>query len=757
MRTTLLFLATLLQGAAPQDAIEADWLRQDALRPGDPVVRGRRLALALRRMGVDTAEAERTLEEVAARSPGAGEEERRALRLRARREVRALAFSNPLLDFEDLLVVQRAPGIFPHMSDQHYGWWSRPGGGIYVLKGFKTPSPRLVSLTGDMPEGSFIGPDLSYDGKTVLFAYCRYRPEVRRMKKTDKDALPEDTFYHVYEMNVDGSGRRQLTRGRYDDFDPRYLPGGEIVFLSTRKGTAVQVRRSTVEATLAATQADSYVRCGGDAVRPVAVFTLHAMDRAGGRMRPLSAFENFEWTPAVAADGQLLYSRWDYVDRYNGPYISLWNAHPDGARATLVYGNYTERPQVVFEARSIPGSRKLVFTASAHHSITGGSLALLDRSLGTEFEKPLTRLTPEVCFPETEGWPQHYYANPWPLSEEFHLVAWSDKPLPPHSLVDDARNPPNAMGVYLYDAFGNLELLHRDASISTQYPIPIRPRPEPPALRSLVDWEGPQEGTFLVQDVYQGLEGIARGRVKRLRIVGVPPKVQPEMNRPPVGISKEDPGKFVLGTVPVEEDGSAHFRVPSGVPVFFQALDEEGTAVQTMRSLTYVLPGESRSCIGCHESREASPPPRRPRAALHAPARIAPEGEGTWPLRFDRLVQPVLDARCVSCHAPGGKAPLDLTAGKSYAGLLDFAGGDLRKKAFERPRSVPGEGTAEQSRLREILRAKGGHAGVALSPVEFRRFLVWMDTYAPWQGSYSAAQEAELERLKGEWAGLLDR
>ena len=98
----------------------------------------------------------------------------------------------------------------------------------------------------------------------------------------------------------------------------------------------------------------------------------------------------------------------------------------------------------------------------------------------------------------------------------------------------------------------------------------------PPTQAPVVDWQTAAEGRFLVQDVYQGLDGIPRGSIKRLRVIGVPPKVQPRMNHPVLGISAEDPGKFVLGTVPVEADGSAHFRVPSGVPVFFQALD--GTA-----------------------------------------------------------------------------------------------------------------------------------------------------------------------------------
>ncbi len=313
----------------------------------------------------------------------------------------------------------------------------------------------------------------------------------------------------------------------------------------------------------------------------------------------------------MADDGRILYTRWDYIDRFNGHFFSLWSVNQDGTNPQLVYGNYTVKPQAVLEACSVPHSTKILFTAAAHHSTVGGSLVLLDRRRGDEYEAPLTRLTPEVPFPETEAWPGAYYANPYPLSEDFYLVAWSTRQLPPHAgsaPITDDRNPANALGLYLGDRFGNLELLYRDEQISSMYPIPVRPRPRPPARPAEVDWDGVQEGSLLVQDVYQGLTGIARGTVKRLRIVAVPPKVQPHMNQPSIGVSAEDPGKYVLGTAPVASDGSAFFRIPSGVPVFFQALDDKGLALQTMRSLTYVLPGQTLSCVGCHESRDQAPP-----------------------------------------------------------------------------------------------------------------------------------------------------
>jgi len=729
--------------------------------------RGLRLAANLSNSGPEIDAQEKKLKRLAQRlndlAANAPDQIQRNLHFQARWVVRKMALANPLLDFDTILFVKRSPGMFPHVCDQYYGWWSRPGGGIHLLKGFKGETPRLQCLTEDWPEGNFLRPDLSCDAKKILFAWCRYYPHVSAVKnKVEKEKLPEDAFYHIFEMNIDGAACRQLTHGRYDDFDARYLPGGEIAFLSTRKGTWLQTTKAGSAETLKTTCPDSYVRCGGGNHRPVAVFTLHLMNANGKNLRPISAFENFEWTPAVASDGRIIYARWDYIDRFNGHFMSLWSTNTDGTNPQLVYGNYTKKPQCIFEARPIPNSQKLIFTATAHHSITGGSLVLFDRNRGIEYEDALTRLTPEVCFPEAEGWPNSYYSGPYPLSEQHFLVAWSDRKLPAHRLmkIDDPANPTNAAGLYIYDAFGNLNLLYRDPDISSMNPIPVRTRKSPPPRSHNVAWDGPQEGSFLLQDVYRGLAGIDPGSIKRLRIIGVPPKTQPQMNSPSLGVSREDPGKFILGTVPVEHDGSAYFRVPSGVSIFFQALNAKGIALQTMRSLTYVQPGQTLSCIGCHESRELAPPAGpRPLAALRPPSKITPGPSGTWPLRFDRLVQPVLDKSCISCHKPGSPdkeaAALDLTGPNSYQALLTFADKDLEKLAFEKDVSAVGQCPAQKSKLLAILTDKQGHQGIRLPPESLDRLITWMDTYAQKLGAFSDHQEHQLKNLRKKMAHLL--
>ena len=769
--------------------IEADWLRQEVVRrmpsstihavvaPADKpgaqgdfrmgavLTSGRKLADDLRRRGADVEADAATLRQVAEAleklSPDAPPEIRQKLYLQARWAVRRMALKNPLLDFDDLLLVKRVPGTFTHMSDQYYGWFSRPGGGLYVLEGFKSCTPKLRCLSGPLPSGSVLRPDISHDGKRVLFAHCRHYPGLKdEPNKLDKTKMSEDAFYHLYEMNLDGSCLRRLTRGKYDDFDGRYLPDGRIVFLSTRRGQHVQCGRQSGAESADGARPDSYVRCGGGLERPVAIYTLHVMDADGGELTQISPFENFEWTPSVDHDGRILYARWDYVDRYNMPFMSLWSTMPDGTGARAVFGNYTRNPHCIFEARPIPGSRKLIFTASGHHAMTGGCLVLLDPSQGADGQGPMTRLTPEVAFPESEGWPSTYFVNPFPLAEEHYLVAWSAAPLPPGTPRPQwgMPGPPNDLGVYLFDSFGNLNLLYRDPDISSMYPLAIRPRRPPPRIPSQIDWEADREGRMLLIDVYKGLENIPQGTVKQLRIVGVPAKTQPTMNHPVMGITHDDPGKFVIGTVPVERDGSAHFRVPAGVSFFLQALDRDGIAVQTMRSVTYVQPGQLYTCIGCHEPRHTAPPNVSPLAAAREPSKILPGPEGSWPLDFQVLVQPVMERHCTGCHKPGGEDPeFDLTAAKSYESLVDYGSPSLREHVqarYNEGRSTAGACTARSNSLWQLLDT--GHYRVKLGCDERRRLVTWMDTYGQRLGSFDRQQEEQLRDLRRQMAALLE-
>ena len=351
-----------------------------------------------------------------------------------------------------------------------------------------------------------------------------------------------------------------------------------------------------------------------------------------------------------------------------------------------------------------------------------------------------------------------FYANPWPLSETSYLVSWSHQILPPHRRIG-LDHSVNGQGIYLYDAFGNLDLLYRDPAISCMYPIPVSPRTKPFPLPEPIKSEE-ENGLIFVQDVQQGLTGVPASAVKRLRIVGVVPKVQPRMNQPCLGVSSEETGKYVLGTVPVEEDGSAYFVIPAGVSVFFQALDSQGRALQTMRSLTYAQPGQTLSCVGCHESREAAPArASRPMALTREPSRLTPPPAGAWPLDYANLVQPLWDRACVECHSAQGDDPkavvLDLGPKKSFETLLNFSNKDLRDLAFEKDRSVAGEGPSLDSLFLKFLNTDEKHK-TYLTSEERYRLALWMDTYAPRQGYFSELQKEQLVAFREQLHGLFD-
>jgi len=663
---------------------------------------------------------------------------------------RRVALANPLAKRGRLLFVKQVPGCFSHQLTQYYGRYARPGGGVFVLEK-PGESFRCRRLAPDaLGQGSYQHPELSYKGDRILFSYCR------------ADTRPRDTirghagrYYHLYEMAADGRRVRQLTDGRFDDFSPKYLPNGKIVFVSTRRG--------------------GWHRCGNPGCE---IYTLALAEADGSNPRSISYHETHEWDPAVLADGRIIYTRWDYVDRHAVYYEQLWTVRTDGSAPTAFYGNNTYNPVGLWEARQVPGSRRVIATAGPHHGMTAGSIVLVDVRRGIDGPKPLQRLTPDTPFPESEAvllprwravagdplrppgveakrWPGHCYRSPFPLSETYFLAAYSFDAL----VGEPKANRPNMFGIYLVDRFGNKELLYRDLNISSLWPIPLRPRPRE-SMPAPVEKENARgEGTFLVQNVYKANPALPPVAIKRLRIVQVLPKSTPGINNPPVGLANASPGKQILGTVPVEADGSACFRAPAGVPLAFQVLDDKGQAVQIMRSVTYLRPGETAACVGCHEPRNTAPANRdRLRAVARAVSVIVPGPSGANPLSYPLLVQPVLDKHCVRCH--GGAKPKGKTVltgepqghyTRSYnvlARRVPFpawgrGGGNWRKVNSE-PIVRPGHFGARASPLMQKLLK--GHSKVKLSAAEIERLAAWMDANALFYGTFDRADQARQRR-----------
>lgn len=649
---------------------------------------------------------------------------------------RQIAFANPRLrSIRKLLFITRhdAVGVY-HMVDQFYGFNARPGGALLALEEPFGPSPKVVDLLKDavvqsgrlagrkLEGGAFLSPEVSFDGKTVLFAWCE-------AKGKDLEWTPQAS-YHLFKVNADGTGLVQLTDGAWNDFDPCFLPNGRIAFVSERRG--------------------GYLRCG----RHCPTYTLYGMAADGRDILCLSFHETHEWQPSVTHDGMILYTRWDYVDRDTNIAHHPWTCRPDGADPRAVHGNYPtareKRPWMEMDLRAIPGSHKFVGVAAAHHGHAFGSLVVVDpRAADDGAMSPLTRLTPDVPFPESE---RHLrpikdcmvYGTPWPVSEQDYLCVY-----------DAAAKH---RGIYWVDAFGNRELIHRAPDISCHSPMPLQPRPAPPVIpEGTMQTAAAKAGagadrpaTIAVMNVYDSdFEWPANTRITALRVIQVLPKTTPPPNQPRIGVADQTNARAVLGTVPVEADGSVYFEAPPGKTLYFQALDATGMAVQSMRSATYVHPGEQMTCQGCHERRNESPRVRTtaPLAMRRAPSKLQADAEGSNPFNFVRLVQPVLDRNCVECHRE--RKALDLRPvieGKngwtrSYSNLAAKYGfyfhvgnGSIKDPVHGGSRTVSGRFGARASGLLPFLDER--HYGVRLSAEDRHRMVLWLDCNSEFFGAY---------------------
>lgn len=699
---------------------------------------------------------------------------------------RRIAFANPLLDFDRIVFLKRHKALFEHMCDQYYGIAARPGGGLFILENAFTDSPStrniletsvvergrlqgqplrggvspatlhyngegILTESSDPGGGAFLSPALSYDGAQILFSYVECLGDPRHRFKTEnpgaywKEPWDPGRAYHIFKVNVDGTQLEQLTDGPWNDIHPCWMPDGRIVFVSERRG--------------------GFLRCG----RVCPTYTMFQMNADGSFIRPFSYHETHEWLPSVDNNGMVVYTRWDYVDRDSDIAHHLWLTYPDGRDPRGPHGNYPRvrelRPWMELHFRAIPGSHKYSATASTHHGQHFGSIITVDLRIEDDHAtSQIRRITPEAMFPEAESAPGvpfsprgggnkgQVYGTPWPLSEDFYLAVYD-----PYEQHHD---------LYLVDSFGNRELLYTDPEIGCSDPIPLKPRPVPPVIPSQTHYsqdpnKQPKTGKISVANVYDSTQPWPEGtRIKALRVIQLFPKSTPAPGEPNIGAGDESIARGSLGTVPVEDDGSVYFEAPAGITFYFQALDERGRAVQTMNSATYLHPGEHLSCAGCHEPKQASPAkvPGYPTALRNPPAQLMAEPEGSYPLQFSRLVQPVLDAKCVECHRKEEKAP-DLSAdvfgdyGWSQAFLSlrpyvwtrhggNFIGLQRNKTSY----SIPGQVGARASQLLTLL--ENGHHDVRLTEEELRRITLWIDANSVFYGAYhDIAAQARGERV----------
>lgn len=732
-----------------QRILEQDWLHQVDRNPSKEAIRNeiqwtRALARRIMRAHpgkVDFTDALARLSALAQQARMiAGKDESLYFQVRALK--REIMFANPALYFDRILLVDRPypqGSEWPHETRHRLGYMATPGGKLVALEGLH-PGGAVRQLMPQTPlHGSFWRPDVSYDGQKILFCFHPHN----------------EKSFHLYEINADGSGLTQLTDGPYDDLDPIYLPDEEHILFTTTRG-------------------HTYVRC----MPPTNAFVLARARRDGSGIYLISANNEPDYLPSVLHDGRVVYTRWEYTDKPLWRAQSLWTVNPDGTQPNTLWGNQSVWPDLLKDARAIPGSRRIMFTGSAHHQWFHGSVGIIDPHLGLNFPDGLTKVTADVEWPESGNGPVDpieslayhsagkyaaYYA-PYPLSEQDFMVS---------------ADRGGKFVLYLMDVDGNRELIY-EGDNHVFYGMPLAPRPRPPRITdraqfpAMAERDAPAPGIIFSANVYQGAPEVLRGKARYLRILNIDHKTytywhkRPYISTGPVVSAVQSEGvKRILGTVPIEEDGSVSFQAPAGIPLHFQLLDEQQHALQTMRSFVNVMPGESRGCLGCHELHSRAPESDFRAAALRrAPSQITPPPWDDTTVSYARYVRPVLDQYCVRCHEGDGEGrktfdmterpaapiftdpyitmigrpswgapynpPADAPPGFGIAGQLMVEGYDQRDpKAYVTP--APMTALSYKSRLVEIA-SSGEHHDVKVDEISRLRLITWVDAMTPYKG-----------------------
>ncbi|MCP4309735.1 MAG: hypothetical protein GY790_00600 [Bacteroidetes bacterium] len=588
-----------------------------------------------------------------------------------------------------------------------------PGAALMILN---TGSGETVELL-TTSSGVIRDPEVSFDGKKIIFSY---------RKNIEDD-------YHIYEINADGSELKQLTFAMgVSDIDPLYLPNNQIIFSSTRE--------------------PKYCMCNRHIMA-----NLYRMNPDGSNIVQLGKSTLFEGHPVLMEDGRILYDRWEYIDRNFGDAQGLWTVNPDGTKHAIYYGNNTSSPGAVIDPRPVPGSNLILCIFGSCHDRPWGALTLIDHSKGVDGKESVIRIWPEKAGKIIgEGnWDAFMplnvrYEDPYPLSKELYLVSKSIW------LKKAKGNTPvsEKMGIYVINPDGREKLLHEDDSLSCFDPMPLAPRFRPREIPTARKFDG-SPGSFYVQNLYEGthMEGVEKGSVKYLRVIESPEKRTYTADAWG-GQGQQAPGvnwhsfetKRILGTVPVEEDGSVNFEAPSGKYLYFQLLDQEKKMVQSMRSGVIVHPGETYGCIGCHEDRLSAPlnMSRMPMAFRKKAQKLSiPEGEAVT-FSYTRDVQPIFTKHCVLCHDFGKEAGDKLILAGDLNPYFNASYIDLNVK--ERINCIGG-GPAEiqqayswgshTSRLIDVL--EKGHQKITLSDEEMETLFTWIDLNGVYYPEYESA------------------
>ena len=627
---------------------------------------------------------------------------------------RAILLGNPLLDSDKIVATRYKIGarareiMAPDLGTQSNNWSNQESARrdgfdaeIVELSDIRGKNIRMRQVYKPSNGSSVADLRLHWNGDRVMFTQTR-----------------KDKRWNVFEVKLDGTGLKELINNEEPDlefYDGTYLPDGRILAISNIGYQGVPCVN------------------GSDPVGNLVLYTPQT-----GNLRRITFDQDANWNPVVMNNGRVMYTRWEYTDLTHYYSRIVMHMNPDGTENKALYGSGAMFPNSTFDIQPLPGhGSAFVGIISGHHGTArSGRLILFDPSKGRKSVAGMTQEIPYRNRPIKEVIKDRLVDGVWP--QFIKPTALSDK----YFLVAAKLSKESLWGIYLVDIYDNVTCLMETEGEGFISPILVKKTQMPPAIPDRVKLND-KEATIFIQDIYEGegLRGIPRGTVKSLRLHAYEyAYVKTKSDHNWHGIQSGWDIKRQLGTVPVEEDGSAIFKVPANTPISIQPLDKDGVAVQWMRSWLTGQPGEVVSCIGCHEDQNQIPIPKRVMASQKSAHKLTPPEGGPRSFTFDLEVQPILDRACIACH--NGDKAFDLRGGKkdrlgygtSYLNLHPYVhrqGGEGDMVVLQ-----PYEYHPNTSELVRML--KKGHYNVQLTDDEWRKLYNWIDYNAPDKGYFNA-------------------
>jgi len=570
-----------------------------------------------------------------------------------------------------------------------------------------SPDGEISVLTPEFASAS--DPSVSYDAKRILFAG----------KLTSKDR------WNIWEMDIDGKNKKQITKDLGDCREPEYLALGSI--------TPPEFTDKVRWIVFTSNAANTYDEYSKELATSLYVTNLEPIEGRGTLVWRATFNLSSDFSPTVLKDGRVLLSSWQHhgTRYYPNGMVALLTMNWAGTGLNLFYGNH-QGATLKTMACEMP-DRTVVFVESDGSTRDGsGNLARIS------FKRPLRS---HEVLSKGEG----RYRTPYPFPNGELAVSYTSEQNNYGIYLFDFE--PGKPGKHIYDApdWHDVEA------------IAIVPRPEPMGRITIVV-DAKQTGHLQCLNVHDSdrpeASDIKRGEVKSVRFVEGVPISSSEREKLPLigaGIGLSGPGSTaigatpftrtrILGEAPVEPDGSFYVEVAADTPFFIQTLDENQMALQTMRGWMWVRRGSRRGCIGCHENKELAPENQVTQTLIKAqPQSLTAPPEKRRTVDFSHNVAPIIERRCTTCHSgnsPAGKK-LDLTGkptkyfNNAYLRLLTPQAG----KTPEDGGKYVHPGSARKSLLVHLLYGWKGKVMPADNPLpdaERKTFVEWIDLGAQW-------------------------